>query len=142
LVSLLNLSRKSGTKLRPSRFTCHPLEHDRYLAKSLDFVRICRHGGRKAIVSCAFEKVSPHIHAGATRVALPVSHVAFVEALIACASKSGDGHLLDLFLRIQRHVDHDWHMSGTELCRSRGELSKQNEMGAAYDFRCDRQILA
>jgi hypothetical protein len=71
---------------------------------------------------------------------LPVSHVAFVAALIVCASKSGDGHLLDLLLRIKRHVDHNGHISGTDLRRSRCELSKQNEMRSAYDFRCDRQI--
>jgi hypothetical protein len=97
--------------LRSSRFTCHLLEHDCYLAKSLDFVRIFSHGGRKTIVFCALEKVSPHIREGATRIALPVSHVAFVAALIVWASKSGDGHLLDLLLRIKRHVDHNWHMS-------------------------------
>jgi hypothetical protein len=121
---------------------CHPLEHDGYLAKSLDFVPIFSSGGRKTIMSCAFEKVSRHIHAGATRVVLPVSHVAFVANLIVCASKSGDGHLLDLFLRIKRHVDHNWHIRCTDLHRSRCELSKQNEMRSAYDFRRDRQILA
>jgi hypothetical protein len=93
-------------------------------------------------MSCAFEKVSRRIHEGATGVVLPVSHVAFVADVIVCASKSGDGHLLDLFLRIKRHGDHDWHMSSADLRRSRCELSKQNEMRSAYDFCCDRQILA
>jgi hypothetical protein len=142
LASLPNLSCKSGRQLRSSGFMCHPLEHDCYLAKSLDFVPIFSRGGRKTIVSCAFEKVSRHIHDSATRVVLPVSHVAFVAELIVCASKSGDGHLLDLFLRIKRHVDHNWHIRCTDLHRSRCELSKQNEMRSAYDFRCDRQILA
>ena len=120
---------------------CHPLEHDCYLAKSLDFVRIFSHGGRKTIMPCAFEKVGRHIHGGATRIVLPVCHVAFVADPIGCASKSGDGHLLDLFLRIERHVDHDRHTPCIDLRRSRCEFSKQNEMRSAYDFRCDRQIL-
>ena len=121
---------------------CHPLEHDCYLAKSLDFVRIFGHGGRKTIMTCAFEKVSRHIDVGATRVVLPVSHVAFVADLIVCASKSCDGHLLDLFLRIKRHVDYNWHIPGTDWCGSRRELSKQNELRSADDFRRDRQIVA
>ena len=120
---------------------CHPLEHDCYLATSLDFVRTFTHGGRKTIMPCAFEKVSRHIQEGETRVVLPVSHVGFAAVLIGCASKSGDGHLLDLFLRIKRHIDHNRHIPCTDLRRSRRELSKQNEMRSAYDFGCDRQIL-
>jgi len=75
------------------------------------------------VPSCTVDKVSRRIHKGATRVALPVSHVAFRAALIVCSSKSGDDHLLDFSLRIKGHVNYYWHMSSTDL-RSRGELSK------------------
>ena len=104
-MSLPNLSRKSARQSKSSGFKCHPLEHECYLAKSLDFVRILSHGGRKTILPCAFEKVSRHIYGGGTRVGLPVCHVAFVTDLIGYPSKGGEyGHLLDLFLRIKRHV--------------------------------------
>jgi hypothetical protein len=101
---------------------CHPLEHDCYRATSLDLVRIVTHRGRKTIMSCSFEKVSRHIQEGETRAVLPVSHVALPQSLIVCASKSGDGHLLDSFLRIERHVDSYRHISSTDLHRSRREL--------------------
>jgi hypothetical protein len=101
---------------------CHPLEHDCYRATSLDLVRIVTHRGRKTIMSCSFEKVSRHIQEGETRAVLPVSHVALPQSLIVCASKSGDGHLLDSFLRIERHVDNYRHISSTDLHRSRREL--------------------
>ena len=94
-------------------------------------------------MSRALDKVSRPILEDATRVVLPVSHVGrFRRNLIVCASESRDGHLLDLFLRIERHVDHNWHIPCTDLRRSRCELSKQDEMRSAYHFRRDRQILA
>src|SRR5882757_4751929 len=52
----------------------------------------------------------------------------------------GDGHVLDLLSRIQRHVDHDRHVFGATLRLSQRKLSKQNDVRPTYDFRGDRQV--